>query len=164
MRIIADARGGPDYFQDPAANAIFTELLQAFQSRTLSADEILGKFEILTDGKPCFPFRSENLTKIFSISLCQFGDQGYYRKTELAPIARALFARTAEGAQQAYTRILSTKPRESLPGHEGEQFLHWEEAQTLFRRLDKIVGLDFWPRLEPARKKKRAREGEGERE
>lgn len=157
MRIIKDARDGPDYFQDPAANAIFTGVLQALESKPLSATEILDKFETLTDGDAYFPFKSENLIKVFPIKLFQFGDQAYL-------IARALFARTAKGSQQAYTRVLSTKPRESLPGHEGEQLLHWEEAQTLFRRLDEIVGFGFWSSLEPARKKKRERGREEERE
>lgn len=159
MRIIADARGGPDYFQDPVANIIFTGLLQALQSESLSAQEILAKFEILVGQDVSFPFKSENLTRAFSIKRFQLDDQVYYRKIELARIARALFAQTAKGSQQAYTRILSTKPSKI---HEGEHLLHWGVAQKVFRRLDKDVTIGFWTRLEPATKTKRGREGGGE--
>ncbi len=164
IRMIADARGGPIYFQDPAANAIFTGFLQGLQSKPLSAKEILDEFETLTDGVAYSPFKSESLTKLFSIKIFQVDDQDYYRKTELASIARALFASTAIGSQQAHTSVLSSKPRGSLPGHDGEQLLHWKEAQTLFRRLDELVAFEFLSSLEPARKREKEKEREQERE
>ena len=164
MRIVKDARGDPDYFHDPAANAIFTEFLQTPQSTPLFAKEIIDKFGKLTDGEAYFPFRTENLTKVFPIKLFQFNGQDYYRKTELAAIARALFAETIKGSQPPYLKVLITKPSESLPGHEGEQLLHWKEAQTLFHRFDVIKCLDVTSSLKPARKKQRERDGKREGE
>ena len=161
MRTIGRTHGGADYFEDPAANAILTGFLQSLPSTPLSARDILDGFQTLTHGLADFPFKSSYLEKEFSAEQFRFGDQAYYRKTELALIAQALFGQTAKKSQQAYTRILSTKPSEKLPGHEGEQLLNWQDASTLFRRLGSTLGIRFWPALELEREKKREREGVG---
>jgi hypothetical protein len=161
MRVVADIHGRSSCFQDPVANAIFTDFLQSHQSGPLSAKEILHEFNTLTCGKADFPFKSKPLTANFSIKRFQLDGHAYYRKTELAQIASALFAQTVEGSQQACMKVLSTKSRKSLPDYEGEQLLHLEEMQTLFQRLGKTMGINFWPRPEP-KKKKRGREEGGE--
>lgn len=142
--MIVNCSSNLNCFQDPVANDIFDGFLLALQYNPPSAKEILDLFATLTDGHADYPFKLEYLTAIFSIKKFQFGRQVYYRKTEVAQVASALCAPIDENSQDAYTRVLSTKSNQTLPEHEGEQVLHWQEIQKLFARLGKTQGVSFW--------------------
>lgn len=153
LQTIDEARVRSDRFEDPVANKIFNRFFQTTRSKLLTAQEVLDEFNTLTDGKVDFPFKSADLTKIFSLEQFQFGGQLYYRKTELAAIARALYAQNARKGQQASEAVLCTKSNEILPGHEDENLLDGKAVQSIFERLDTFNDIQFWLEAEPKRKR-----------
>lgn len=153
LQTISEAQVRSDCFQDPVANKIFNRFFQTTRSKLLTTQEVLGAFNTLTHGKVDFPFKSANLTKVFSLEQFQFGGQLYYRKTELAAIAQALYAQNASKRQQASESVLCTKPNAILPGHEDETLLHGKAVQSIFNQLDKLNDIQFWLEVEPKRKR-----------
>ncbi|KAI9766674.1 MAG: hypothetical protein M1840_006318 [Geoglossum simile] len=150
LRTVAEARGDPNYFEDPAANDIFAGFLQASQSKTLSAREILTEFNTLTNGVVGSLFEKIYLTKVFSIDQYQFCDKVYYWKNDIASIARTSLAHNTERSQEAQERVLRAKPSKILSE---KGLLYSEEVKKLFDRLE--VGIDVWFGFPTGPKRKR---------
>lgn len=86
---------------------------------------------LISNGIVGFPFRVRTLQRTFSLrATC-----GYYRKTELATIIRTHFAYNVSKAQKANARVLGMIGTKDLAGFPGEDFLHWKDAEILFRQL-----------------------------
>ena len=148
MKTIASVLPGPDYFEDPVANAIFTETFQAFPGTTLTAKQILDRFNALTHGEGDFPFQVHRLTKVFTMDQFKVRDHTYYLKSDVARVIWAMLAHDAPGCQEAYDKVLRTKPSVHASQALGKELLRWEDAQKLFHIYSPKECLDY-PKLEP---------------
>ncbi|PGH15730.1 hypothetical protein AJ80_05438 [Polytolypa hystricis UAMH7299] len=144
VRMVVDNHGNSKCFWNPCANTILAEFFPAQQDQLLSANDILDRFAQLTDGAADYSFKTERLLAEFPLRRLQLNGQVYYHRSELARMASALFSQAAEESEQIYTKILSTKPSKTFPGHEVEYLLEWEEVKTLFERFGKTFGINFW--------------------
>ena len=148
MQTIASVRPGPDYFEDPVANAIFTEVFQAFPDTIHTARQVLDRFNALTLGREDFPFQETCLRKVFAIDQFRFGDHSYYLKSDIARCVWAMLAHDTLGCQEAYDKVLRTKPSVKASQAIGKELLRWEDAQKLFEIYSPKECLDY-PRLKP---------------
>ena len=148
VQMIASVRPGPKYFEDPIANDIFTETFQAFPDTTLTAKQILDRFNELTHGKGDFPFRVHRLTKVFAMEQFTFRDHTYYLKNDVARAIWAMLAHDVSGCQEAYDKVLRTKPSVQASQALGEELLCWEDAQKLIQMYSAKDCLDY-PKLAP---------------
>ncbi|KLJ06232.1 hypothetical protein EMPG_10342 [Blastomyces silverae] len=143
MRIFTEDRESQNYFQHPVANSFFAEFLDASKSGALSAQRILDKFASATQADADHRFKQCYLTAKVAVERVQSNGQTYYQKAGVARVASALFSETADGSQEAYTKVLSTRSRYRISGYEEYQLLHREEVHKMFERLGRSPAYDF---------------------
>ena len=150
MQTIATVRPSPNYFEDPIANDIFTEAFQAFPDTIYTGKHIRDRLTGLTHGKGDFPFQEHRLRKVFTIDQFSFRDHTYYLKSDVARAIWAMLAYNISECQEAYDKVLRTKPSTTASQTLGKEVLRWEEAQKLIHLYCATDCLDY-PKLAPKR-------------